>query len=120
MVSLADLHRLVRPVGPGERLLQRILWPLRNAWMALRRLGRKLGIRLRHRPAPRPLRLHVGCGTHRLEGWVNLDIEPLEGVDEVLKEHGLRYFITDTHGILHASPRPKYGVYAPVYCPSGA
>ncbi|MBD3314857.1 MAG: DUF1957 domain-containing protein [Chitinivibrionales bacterium] len=40
------------------------------------------------------------------------------GVDEMLQEHGIRYFITDTHGILHASPRPKYGVYAPLYCPS--
>ena len=31
----------------------------------------------------------------------------------------LHYFFVDTHGILHASPRPRYGVYAPVYCPSG-
>jgi 1,4-alpha-glucan branching enzyme len=42
----------------------------------------------------------------------------LPGVDEVLSHHGIRYFITDTHGILHASPRPKFGVYAPLYCPS--
>lgn len=41
------------------------------------------------------------------------------GVDRILKEAGLRYFFTDTHGILHASPRPKYGVFAPIYCPSG-
>lgn len=41
-----------------------------------------------------------------------------EGIDEDLKEYGIRYFITDTHGILHASPRPKFGVYAPLYCPS--
>ncbi len=41
------------------------------------------------------------------------------GVDRFLKEAGIRYFITDTHGILHASPRPKFGVFAPIYCPSG-
>jgi len=41
------------------------------------------------------------------------------GVDRYLKEVGIRYFITDTHGILHASPRPKFGVYAPIYCPTG-
>ena len=41
------------------------------------------------------------------------------GHDELLKEAGLRYFIIDTHGILHGSPRPKYGVFAPVYCKSG-
>ena len=42
-----------------------------------------------------------------------------EGVDEVLKESGIRYFFTDSHGVFHASPRPKYGIYAPVYCRSG-
>lgn len=41
------------------------------------------------------------------------------GVDKHLKEAGIRFFFTDTHGILHASPRPKYGVFAPIFCPSG-
>ena len=41
------------------------------------------------------------------------------GDDQILKDNGLRYFFTDTHGILHGSPRPKYGVFAPVYCKSG-
>lgn len=30
-----------------------------------------------------PLRLHVGAGRHRLDGWVNLDIQALPGVDVV-------------------------------------
>ncbi len=41
------------------------------------------------------------------------------GDDEILKECGIKYFFTDSHGILHATPRPKYGVFAPVYCKSG-
>ena len=41
------------------------------------------------------------------------------GIDEVLKESGIKYFFTDSHGILHGTPRPKYGVFAPVYCKSG-
>ncbi|MDD5687848.1 MAG: DUF1957 domain-containing protein [Elusimicrobia bacterium] len=41
------------------------------------------------------------------------------GVDNILKENGLRYFFVDTHGILYGTPRPRYGVFAPVYCPSG-
>jgi 1,4-alpha-glucan branching enzyme len=41
------------------------------------------------------------------------------GHDEILKEAGIRYFFTDAHGILHGTPRPKYGVFAPVYCKSG-
>ena len=38
------------------------------------------------------------------------------GHDEILKEAGLRYFFSDAHGVLHGTPRPKYGVFAPVYC----
>jgi len=41
------------------------------------------------------------------------------GHDEILKEEGIRYFLVDTHGILHGTPRPKYGVFAPIYCKSG-
>jgi len=41
------------------------------------------------------------------------------GIDELLKEEGIRFFIVDTHGILFASPRPRYGTFVPVYCPSG-
>ncbi len=39
------------------------------------------------------------------------------GVDELLRDAGLRYFFVDTHAIMFAEPRPKYGVYAPVICP---
>ena len=41
------------------------------------------------------------------------------GHDEILKEEGIRYFFVDAHGILHGTPRPKYGIFAPVYCRSG-
>jgi 1,4-alpha-glucan branching enzyme len=41
------------------------------------------------------------------------------GVEEILKEAGIGYFFVDTHGVLHASPRPKYGVYAPIVTPNG-
>jgi len=41
------------------------------------------------------------------------------GHDKFLTEEGIRYFFTDTHGVLHASPRPKYGVFAPIYTKNG-
>lgn len=41
------------------------------------------------------------------------------GLDELLKEQGLRYFFVDTHGIYYGTPRPRYGVYAPVFTPAG-
>lgn len=40
------------------------------------------------------------------------------GIDEILEAYGIRYIITDSHGILHAEPRPRYSVYAPVYTPA--
>ena len=41
------------------------------------------------------------------------------GLDELLQEFGIRYFFVETHGLLLAEPRPRYGVNAPVYTPSG-
>lgn len=41
-----------------------------------------------------------------------------DGVDELMRDAGLRYFFTDTHAILFAAPRPKYGIYAPILCPT--
>lgn len=41
------------------------------------------------------------------------------GVDSVLAQEGISHFIVDAHGVLHGTPRPKFGVYAPVVCKSG-
>ena len=41
------------------------------------------------------------------------------GLDSILREVGIRYFFIETHGVTYAQPRPKYGIYAPVYCPTG-
>jgi 1,4-alpha-glucan branching enzyme len=42
-----------------------------------------------------------------------------EGVEPFLQEANIRWFITDTHGVLYARPRPRYGVYAPIFTPNG-
>jgi len=41
------------------------------------------------------------------------------GDDDLLKEAGINYFFVDSHSITFGAPRPKYGIYAPIYCPSG-
>ena len=41
------------------------------------------------------------------------------GVEGLLKDSGIEYFIADTHAILYGDPRPRYGVHAPVVCPNG-
>jgi predicted SAM-dependent methyltransferase len=41
---------------------------------------------------PPPLRLHIGSGEVRLEGWLNVDLQPLPGVDIVADvTEGLRF-----------------------------
>ncbi len=41
------------------------------------------------------------------------------GLENILDEGGIRYFYVDTHGLLHADHRPKYGVFAPMSTPNG-
>src|ERR1051326_496213 len=41
------------------------------------------------------------------------------GVDTYLQEANIRFFIMDTHGVMFGSPRPRFGVFAPVFTPRG-
>jgi 1,4-alpha-glucan branching enzyme len=41
------------------------------------------------------------------------------GHDALLARAGLEYTFVETHALLFGSPRPKYGVYAPVQTPAG-
>ena len=39
--------------------------------------------------------------------------------DKFLKEFGIEYVITESHGILYADPAPVYGTFAPIISPDG-
>ncbi len=41
------------------------------------------------------------------------------GIDRALAEHEISHTIVETHGVTRAEPRPRYGVFAPIQCPSG-
>ncbi len=41
------------------------------------------------------------------------------GVERFLADEGIRYFFVDTHGITDATPRPRFGCYAPILTPIG-
>lgn len=41
------------------------------------------------------------------------------GIEDLLKDAGIEYFIGDSHAILYGDPRPRFGVHAPVMCPNG-
>jgi 1,4-alpha-glucan branching enzyme len=38
------------------------------------------------------------------------------GLDVLLRDAGIRFFVTDAHGVLFAEPRPRFGNYAPIFC----
>ncbi|MDY7022101.1 MAG: glycoside hydrolase family 57 protein [Cyanobacteriota bacterium] len=42
-----------------------------------------------------------------------------DGLDRQIADAGLRYFLTDCHGILYARPRPRFGTYTPIFTESG-
>jgi 1,4-alpha-glucan branching enzyme len=43
----------------------------------------------------------------------------VSGVDRVLQEANLRWFVLDSHGLMFGNPRPRYAIYAPCFTPSG-
>lgn len=42
-----------------------------------------------------------------------------DGLDEILNKNGIKFFFMDSHGIVYANPTPKFGVFAPIFTPSG-
>ncbi|HRY28957.1 MAG TPA: DUF1957 domain-containing protein [Elusimicrobiota bacterium] len=41
------------------------------------------------------------------------------GVDKLLRENGISFSFLDSHGVLFGVPRPRFGVFAPIYSPGG-
>ncbi len=41
------------------------------------------------------------------------------GLERMLADAGLRYFLIDGHGLLYGQPRPRFGTYAPIYTETG-
>lgn len=80
---------------------------------------------LQTEPAAVRAQLLVGARTfHSLVGvqakgiWLP-ECNYYPGVEGLLEEAGFGYFFVDSHGILNATPRPYYGLSAPVACPNG-
>src|SRR6266567_3508675 len=41
------------------------------------------------------------------------------GLEAILQEANIRWFVLDTHGLLFGKPRPRRSIYAPCYTPPG-
>ncbi len=80
---------------------------------------------LRHSPRAVEAQLHVAARNHERHFGVSPqgiwlgECGYYPGLDRHLKDAGLRYFFTDTHGILQGEPPSPKGCYAPVETPAG-
>ena len=53
------------------------------------------------------------------KGFWNAECGYYPGLDNLMNQAQLKFFFIDAHGMLQANHRPKYGIFAPVACPSG-
>ncbi|MBI1852684.1 MAG: DUF1957 domain-containing protein [Planctomycetes bacterium] len=79
-------------------------------------LGRRSSWRAQVRVGVDEFRRHFGS---RPAGFWLPECAYQPGVDEVLAECGVRWFVVDAHGLLFATPRPRSGPYAPIVTPAG-
>ena len=42
-----------------------------------------------------------------------------EGIEAAIGEADLSWFVVDSHGLMHARPKPRYGMFAPILTPQG-
>ena len=42
----------------------------------------------------------------------------IPGIDRVLADEGIDYFLVDSHAVDFADPRPVFGTYSPIVCPN--
>lgn len=66
--------------------------------------------------AVREFERHIG---HKPEGFWLPECGYAPGVESVLAEFGIRWFVVDGHGVLDACPRPRPGTYAPLQTAAG-
>ena len=43
----------------------------------------------------------------------------MPGIDRILQEANLRWFVVDAHGLMYGEPRPRFAIYSPYFTPAG-
>jgi 1,4-alpha-glucan branching enzyme len=62
---------------------------------------------------------HQSCFGRRPKGFWLPECAYAQSVEPVLKEAGMHWFVLESHGVLHSSPRPYFGLYAPIITSEG-
>ncbi|MCX7710763.1 MAG: DUF1957 domain-containing protein [Clostridia bacterium] len=76
---------------------------------------------------PQSIRAQISVGVKSYERYLGCkprgiwlpECGYIPAVEEALKEYGIEYIITESHGILYANPRPVFGTYLPIVSPNG-
>ena len=69
--------------------------------------------------------VRIGCDSYREmfgrepNGFWLPECGYSNGLDVLLQEANLRWFVLDTHGLIFAQPRPQHAIYSPCYTPAG-
>jgi len=67
----------------------------------------------------------IGCDYHREcfgvspQGIWLPECGYVPGIDRVLQEANIRWFVVDAHGLMYGEPRPRFAVFSPYYTPAG-
>ena len=78
-----------------------------------------------HLPEARRAQVLIGCDIcadlfhFRPAGFWLPECAYEPGLEATLQEANVRWFVLDSHGLLFGNPRPRRGIYAPVFTPSG-
>jgi 1,4-alpha-glucan branching enzyme len=78
-------------------------------------------------PAPEGIRAQLELGVRGFERLVGrrptgawlAECAYHPSFDQEIARAGIRYTVLDTHGVLHARPRPRFGIHAPIVSPTG-
>lgn len=80
---------------------------------------------LRQFPEAQRAQIRIGCDDYR----DNFGCDPVgfwlpecgydEGLDGLLQEANIRWFVVDTHGLMNADPQPAFAQFAPCFTPAG-
>ena len=76
-------------------------------------------------PEAQRAQIRLGCDSYREmfgrepSGFWLPECGYADGLDAVLQEANIRWFVVDTHGLMLGQPRPRYALFAPYYTPAG-
>ena len=80
---------------------------------------------LQQSPAAVRAQILVGCDSYRATfgadpaGFWLPECAYAPGLETIMQEANLRWFIVDAHGLMFGQPRPRRAIYAPCYTPAG-